>query len=228
MHPLLVLPWLSAMGECPRERACACGNQLGVVWPHPFPLARPRPEPPRPHPSLVVRPSLLPRPPSPGHRARSPGSQTRARTRHPLTCSMLRPLCCPLCAGPRGRRGRRPLHVPGPAAAPGDHELRQERLDSAARAHPAAGSAPPQAPPLRGLRYLPRPGWGPRSTSSHFTHADTGHQLREVSHSITHTVHPRASHIQGLLLPPPVVLPVLGSCPWRKDSGSRGRPLSLS
>lgn len=219
------LPWLSAMGECPRERACACVHQLGVVRPHPFPPARPRPEPPHPHPSLVVRPSLLPRPPSPGHRARSPGSQTRARTRHPLTCSMLRPLCCPPRAGPRGRRGRRPLHVPWPGsctrrprATPGAPGLRRP-------SPPRRGLRPATGSALRGLRCLPRPGWGPRSTSSHFTHADTGHQLREVSHSITHTVHPRASHIQGLLLPPPATLPVLGSCPWREDSGSRGKTL---
>lgn len=146
------LPWLSAMGECPRERACACVHELGVVRPHPFPPARPRPEPPHPHPSLVVRPSLLPRPPSPGHRARSPGSQTRARTRHPLTCSMLRPLCCPPCAGPRGRRGRLPLHVPWPGsctrrprATPGAPGLRRPSPPRRGL-RPAADSAPPRAP----------------------------------------------------------------------------------
>lgn len=89
MYPLRVLPWLSAMGECPESAPCASVHQLGVSRPHPSPPAQPRPELPRPHPSLVVRPSLPPRPPSPGHRARCPGFQTRARIRHPLTCSML-------------------------------------------------------------------------------------------------------------------------------------------
>lgn len=97
----------------------------------------------------------------------------------------------------------------GRAAVPGDREPRQERLDSTAPALPAPGSAPPQTPPRRGLRRLPQPGWGPRSTRSHFAPAGTRYQLRGVS--LTHTVDPGASHIQGFLLFPHPELPVLGS-----------------
>lgn len=96
----------------------------------------------------------------------------------------------------------------GRAAVPGDREPRQERLDSTAPALPAPGSAPPQTPPRRGLRRLPQPGWGPRSTRSHFAPAGTRYQLRGVS--LTHTVDPGASHIQGFLLFPHPELPVLG------------------
>lgn len=141
VHPLRVLPWLSAMGECPESaRVQVCTSSVSVR-PHPSPQAQPRPEILRPHPSLVVWPSLPPRPPSPGHRARSLGSQTPAQTRHPLTCSMLRPLCRPPRAGPRGRRGRRPLHAPLPGSCTGRP-----------RATPGAPGLRRPSPPRRGLR----------------------------------------------------------------------------
>lgn len=187
VHPLLVPPWLSAMGECPRERACACVHQLRVARPHPFPPARPRPELPRPHPSLGVRPSLLPRPPSPGHRSRSPDSQTHARTRHPLTCSMLRPLCCPPLAGPKGRRGRRPLHSPWPGsctrrprATPGAPGLGRPSPPRRGL-RPAAGSAPPRAPLSPPARV------GARAPRAHTSHTQTPATSCAESHTLSHT-----------------------------------------
>lgn len=100
---------------------------------------------------------------------------------------------------------------------------------------PPPQTSPPRAPPRRRLRpsagsaVSPSLGGGPRSTSSHFVPvpAGTRYQLRGVSLTHTHIVHPGASHIQGFLLPPHPKLPVLGSLQWREDSAPREDPAAF-
>ena len=158
MHPLRLLPWLSAMGECPESAPCACVHQLGVVRPHPSSPAQPRPELPRPHPSLVVRPSLPPRPPSPGHPRPLPWfSDTR---RYPTSADLLHAVTAMPSSAcrPQGAQG---AAVPPCTLAGQLHPATASHARSAwtpppqpsrPGLRPAADSAPPRAPPSPPVR----------------------------------------------------------------------------
>lgn len=101
---------------------------------------------------------------------------------------MLRPLCCPPCAGPRGRRGRRPLHVPWPGSC-----TRRPRATPGAPWTPPPEPTPPRAPPRRRLRpsagsaISPGPGGGcaPRA---HTSHTQTPATSCAKSHTLSHTL----------------------------------------
>lgn len=190
MHPLCVLPWLSMMGECPesaREHVCTSSVPLG---PHPSPQARPRPRAPAPA-SLPPGPALAPSRLAHPRRVTAPAVPAlrhAPHTRRLLTCSMLRPLRRRQRAGPRGVRGRRPLHAPRPGsctrrprATPGAPGLLRPSPPLGGL-RPAADPAPPRASPSP-----PRPRWGLHSTSSHFAHGGTGDQLRAEPHTRCHT-----------------------------------------